>query len=74
MRYTLATNDRLDHLYAFHGSDFLTSLWDLDQWLRGQVKYNPEAQSEDVLDAYDIVRDKIREFMDDNGVNLDMVQ
>ncbi len=71
--YTIQTNDKKEHLIALHGIDFLCSLWDLDQWLRDQVKYNPEKRSGKELDALDKVRDQLREIMEYYNVNLEMV-
>jgi hypothetical protein len=41
------------------------TLWDLDQWLRGEIKYNNQEQ-------YEPVREKLREFMNDNRIDFDM--
>ena len=73
-RYTYSTNDSTDFGYAFNGLNFLLSLWDLDQWLRAQVKYNAEEHTGEVTDALDDVRNKLREIMDDHDVNLDMLR
>ncbi len=73
-RYTYSTNDSTDFGYAFNGLNFLMSLWDLDQWLRTQVKYNYEAHTEDAINAFDAVRDKLREVMEEHDVHLDMLR
>jgi hypothetical protein len=70
--YTLQTIDKDTHLLWLHGADFYFTLWDLDQWLREQTKY-VEGLSQDTYDAYETVRDKIREIMESHGVNLEMV-
>jgi hypothetical protein len=70
--YTLQTTDKDTHLLWLHGADSFFSLWDLDQWLREQTKY-VEGLSQDTYDAYETVRDKIREIMESHGVNLEMV-
>lgn len=70
--YTLQTTDKDTHLLWLHGVDFYFSLWDLDQWLREQTKY-VVGLSQDTYDAYETVRDKIREIMNNHGVNLEMV-
>ena len=49
---------------------YFFSLYDLDQWLRNEVKYNDELP-ENVNNAYDIVRDKIRETMNEYNCSLD---
>ena len=71
--YTIQTNDKTEHLYSIHGIDFLLSLWDLDQWLRGEIKYNAEGKPSEEIDAYDKVRDQLREIMNNHNVNLEML-
>ena len=44
-----------------------STLWDLDLWLRSEIKYNNQEQ-------YEPVRDKLREFMNDNRIDFDMVE
>ncbi len=73
-RYTYSTNDEIDFRYALNGLNFLMSLWDLDQWLRTQVKHNAEGHTGDAIDAFDKVRDKLREVMEEHDVNLDMLR
>ena len=45
-RYTISTSDKSEALQAMKATNYLLALWDVDQWLRGQVKY-----------AYDIPED-----------------
>jgi len=71
--FVIATSDKDNHLYALHGLDFLCSLWDLDEWLRGEIKYNAEGKPSEEIDAYDKVRDQLREIMNNHGVNLEML-
>ena len=42
------------------------TLWELDQWLRSEIKYKDKELDE--------VRDKLREFMNDNRIDFDMVE
>ncbi len=73
-RYTYSTNDETDFRYAINGLSFLLSLWELDQWLRSQVKYNAEAHTEDAIEAFDKVRDQLREVMEENDVHLNILR
>jgi hypothetical protein len=43
------------------------TLWEFDQWLRSEIKYNGKEQ-------YEPVREKLREFMNDNRIDFDMVE
>lgn len=49
--------------------DYWCSLYDLDDWLRTETKYNNNL-SDDTYNAYDEVREKLRNIMDRHGVNL----
>jgi hypothetical protein len=71
-KYKIETNDKQEHYMAFHGSDFYRTCWDLDQDLRSKIKYGAEDNGLDV-DTLQYCRDKLREFMDDNGVDFEHV-
>jgi hypothetical protein len=47
-------------------SKMYCTLWELDQWLRGEIKYKDKELDE--------VRDKLRELMNDNRIDFDMVE
>lgn len=57
-----------DDQYEFHvatkATSMALSLWELDNWLRDQVKYHERDELQDV-------RDKLHEFLDVNGLNLE---
>ena len=55
---------------AIDGWKWKHSMWGLDQWLRGELKYNDKL-SQETYDAYDKLREKIREILDDNGLNIE---
>lgn len=55
---------------ALDGYKWKLAMWDLDQHLRAEVKYN-EKLPEDVADAYDSVREKIREILESYNLNLE---
>ncbi len=74
MRYQLETNDKQDFYMALHGSDFYFSLWDIDQYLRNQSKYNPDNLSGKQLDAVDKVREELHEIMSEHGVDFNQIE
>jgi hypothetical protein len=47
-------------------SKMYCTLWEFDQWLRSEIKYKDKELDE--------VRDKLREFMNDNRIDFDMVE
>lgn len=54
---------------ALNGYKWKLAIWDLDQMLRGYVKYD-DTLSEDKYDAYVKVRELIRETLSDYGLNI----
>jgi hypothetical protein len=73
-RYRIETNDKHEHLMALHGTDFMLALWDLDQWLRSQIKYNPDQLGGHELNALDAAREQLRECMAKYNVSLEMLE
>lgn len=61
--------DREDMESAINGWKWKMLAWDLDQWMRGEMKY---AQiSQETYDAYETIREKIRTEMAQYGLSLD---
>jgi hypothetical protein len=66
--------DKQDFDLATQGKDWWNVCWEMDQWLRKQYKYMPDAEySKDKYDAYYEAREKLFELMNQNGVSLDDV-
>lgn len=53
---------------ARQGVDFKIALQDLDNWLRGKLKYEEISATEAVI--FQKVRDQLHEFCQDNDVSL----
>ena len=53
-------------------SDIVFAVQDLDQFLRAEAKYNDKLSEEEV-DAYDKVRDKLREVLTDRNIALENI-
>ena len=70
MRYTLSTNNKKEFEYAFNGLDYLLCLWDMDQWLRSQVKYGYDVSEEEKV-GYENARKELWEILEGHGINLD---
>lgn len=47
------------------------ALWEFDQEMRSQIKYNTQEYNGDQLDALDKLRSKFYEILNDNNVKLD---
>ena len=54
---------------ALNGYKWKLAMWDLDQMLRGYIKYDGNL-SEDKHDAFVKVRELIRETLTDYGLNI----
>ena len=55
---------------ALDGWKWKMAMWDLDQHLRSEIKYN-EKLSAETDRAYQAIRDKIREILNDNNLNIE---
>lgn len=76
MKATLEFNlpeDREEHQVAVHSVDLYLSLWDIDQWLRGKVKYSEGKEWNNYEDALDATRTQLREIMASRNINLEMM-
>ena len=47
------------------------ALWEFDQLMRSQIKYNSENYSGEQLDALDKLRNKFYEILNDNQIKID---
>ena len=56
---------------AVNGAKMQLVLWEMDQWLRVQYKYMPDNEySKDKYETYEKCRDKLRDLMLENGVDI----
>ena len=47
------------------------ALWEFDQEMRSQIKYNTEDYNGEQLDALDKLREKFYQIMNDNQIKID---
>lgn len=64
--------ERDEFTFATHGIDWYLLALDLDQWLRGELKYNVMLD-ERTGEAYEKVRDKIYELLGERGIDFNDV-
>jgi len=57
--------------FALHGLDWALVAWDMDDKLRGYLKYGHKFQSID--EALETVREQLHEKIDEHNVDLDMI-
>ena len=55
---------------ALDGWKWKNAMWQLDQHLRSELKYN-EKISSDTANAYDSIREKIREILQDDHLIME---
>jgi hypothetical protein len=61
--------DRDNFDNAVNGWKWKQAVWEIDQWLRSEVKYNDNL-SEEQYKIYDSTRDKIRDILGESGLTL----
>ena len=67
---TLTFNEENDLLTAINGYKYKLALWDFDQFLRSELKYNAEL-TEQQYDYAEMLRDKLHKFINDYNVTLE---
>ena len=72
-RYTISTSDKAEALQAMKATNYLLALWDVDQWLRGQVKYAYDMPA-DEREAYQKAREELWAILERYGINLDELE
>ena len=66
-RYTVSTSDRNEALQIMKATTYLIALWDMDQWLRSEIKYSNKNE-------YQPVRDELYNILGNNGISLDELE
>ncbi len=64
-------DDQMAHLRAVKSTDLALALWDMDGYLRGQIKHAPDSTSPEVYGTLQDVRDKLYEIMNNHSINID---
>jgi hypothetical protein len=59
-----------DAQVALEGWNWKHSIEELDQYLRNEIKYNEQLPSE-VTEAFEKLRDKIREILSENSLQIE---
>jgi hypothetical protein len=62
--------DQVDFDTAVNGGKWSYVVWQLDQYLRSQVKHPAEGMSDDTYKAFDETRDKLYELLNEEGLKL----
>lgn len=73
MKATLEFNlpdDEIEFELATKSGKMHHTLWEIDQWLRGKIKYAPDDISDDTYKAYEECREQLHQFANENNVEL----
>lgn len=64
-------DDQEDFKLATNAINWYIVCWDLDQELRAKTKYAPDDLPQDKYDAYEEIRDLLREYMSKRDISFD---
>jgi hypothetical protein len=62
--------DKYEMESALNGIKWRSLVWDLDQYLRSELKYNDKLNGE-AYDAVEKIREKLHELKNDEGLTLE---
>ena len=66
-RYTISTSNQNEALQLMKATTYLIALWDLDSWLRSEIKYSGKEE-------YQPVRDELYNILQNHGISLDELE
>lgn len=64
-------DDQEDFKMATNAVSWYAVCWDLDQELRAKTKYASDDLPQDKYDAYQEIRELLREYMSDRNISFD---
>lgn len=66
------SDDRMEFEDAINGSKWKVAMWDLDQWLRGNIKHPPRGLHEtDGVTAQEQVREYLHEILRESNLTME---
>jgi hypothetical protein len=69
--FTVEAESEYDLRVYTQASAMWSTIWDFDQYLRNEVKYS-EKLTEEQAEAYEKIREKLHELLNENDVKLDL--
>ena len=63
-------DDQKEFETAINADRYKSLIWELDQYLRSEIKYNSNL-SADTCNAFELIRDKIREELIENNISIE---
>jgi len=68
--FTVEAGSEYDLRVYTQASAMWSTIWDFDQYLRGQMKHGTLTDAE--YNAYEKIREKLHELLNENDVKLDL--
>lgn len=65
------SDEREAHLRAVKSTSLAIALWEMDQYLRGEIKHAPDSMPHEVFNKLQDVRGRFYDIMSDNNIHLD---
>lgn len=63
-------DEQTEFKFATQGADWWMVAWDMDQWLRSQIKHPPDDMPPEEYEAYEKCREQLRELINERGLIL----
>jgi hypothetical protein len=63
--------DMIEHKRCIKALDICLAIWDMDQYLRTRIKYESDGMTEEEYNAYETMRDKLREILEERSISFD---
>lgn len=62
--------EQSDFRCAVNGVEWMSVCWDMDQWLRSELKYNDSKYSDKEYELLEKIREELNNKMIDHGVSF----
>ena len=63
--------EEVDFRYASNGVNYLLALWDMDQYLRSEIKWNGDSYTDKEYELLGNIRDQLYRCVAKHNVSLD---
>jgi len=70
MKITLEFDNYEDAQMAMNGHIYSMAIFEFDQYIRSETKYNSDNLSEETYIAYQHLREKLKEILQENNLNI----
>ena len=64
-------DDMIEHKRCIKALDICLAIWEMDQYLRTKTKYESDGMTEEEYNAYETMREKLRELLEERSISFD---